>query len=351
MLSSLEIENFKGIKSGKITDLAQVNVLVGRNNSGKSTVLDALLLMRCAFAVTDYLGANSLERVVTRRIKRDKIHYPELNHLRNARISLVASFTDGAVIEQDWNITQLQVAFTVRGVDGTTATHREYNPGRGRAVDNFFAESEWKWLTGYLGESNAALLAASDLMDPATLRGSFIEPLWERLLDDRRDRTLVNLVNAIYGMNAENFQHTQFRGHNRVVAALPERAAAVDWLGDGPRYAVNMLALGLLLEGTLLMVEEPETHQHPDSLRKLTQVLFELAKQQDLQLFLTTHSWEFMTYALDAAEEKDVALTFHHTRLSEDGIFDTRHIPRPDAKLLSDIGHDIRLQEKYLRAR
>ena len=70
MLSSLEINNFKGIKSGTISDLAQVNVLVGRNNSGKSTILDALLLMRCAFAATDYLGNNGIEQIVKRKVDR-----------------------------------------------------------------------------------------------------------------------------------------------------------------------------------------------------------------------------------------------------------------------------------------
>ena len=65
MLSSLQIENFKGIKSGTISNLSQVNVLVGRNNSGKSTVLDALLLMRCAFADRRLPGTVGLNRCVT----------------------------------------------------------------------------------------------------------------------------------------------------------------------------------------------------------------------------------------------------------------------------------------------
>ena len=50
------------------------------------------------------------------------------------------------------------------------------------------------------------------------------------------------------------------------------------------------IGLGLLLKGTAVLVEELETYQHPESLRKLTETLFEVAKEQDLQLFLTTHS-------------------------------------------------------------
>ena len=45
-----------------------------------------------------------------------------------------------------------------------------------------------------------------------------------------------------------------------------------------------------------------------------------------------------------------MGLTIHHVRLSEDGTFDARAIPRPDAKVLMDIGHDIRMQDKYIGA-
>ena len=81
-----------------------------------------------------------------------------------------------------------------------------------------------------------------------------------------------------------------FPNETRLVAALPAAAVAADWQGDGFRYALNILTLGLLLKGTAVLVEELETYQHPESLRKLTETLFEVAKEQDLQLFLTTHS-------------------------------------------------------------
>ena len=83
MLSSLEIGNFKGIKSGKIGDLAQVNVLVGRNNSGKSTVLDALLMIRYAFVQLDLLGQDALSQVRDRKVTRDGADYRGLAYLLN----------------------------------------------------------------------------------------------------------------------------------------------------------------------------------------------------------------------------------------------------------------------------
>jgi AAA15 family ATPase/GTPase len=44
MLNSLRILNFKGIKNVEISSLGQVNLIVGKNNSGKSSILEALML-------------------------------------------------------------------------------------------------------------------------------------------------------------------------------------------------------------------------------------------------------------------------------------------------------------------
>ena len=42
---NLEIKNFRGIDHLKIDDFSRVNVLLGQNNSGKSTVLEAIAML------------------------------------------------------------------------------------------------------------------------------------------------------------------------------------------------------------------------------------------------------------------------------------------------------------------
>jgi predicted ATP-binding protein involved in virulence len=43
-LTWIEIRNFRAFKSVKIDDLADINVFIGKNNTGKSTLLEAIYL-------------------------------------------------------------------------------------------------------------------------------------------------------------------------------------------------------------------------------------------------------------------------------------------------------------------
>ena len=42
LMNSFEVENFRSLRHLKLEKLARVNLLVGKNNSGKTTVLEAL---------------------------------------------------------------------------------------------------------------------------------------------------------------------------------------------------------------------------------------------------------------------------------------------------------------------
>ena len=141
MLSSLHIENFKGIREGTISDLAQVNVLVGRNNSGKSTVLDAVLLMRCAFSFMDYLGNDGVSQIASRKIHRESRdgspEYRQLHHMLNTAepIRLRGNFEGPAHVTEQWDAPQMRLNTLVEGPEGTHQS--DVNVGRGRSVENY----------------------------------------------------------------------------------------------------------------------------------------------------------------------------------------------------------------------
>ena len=45
MIQDIKIENFRGITSLEIQDFKKINIFVGKNNCGKTSVLEALFLV------------------------------------------------------------------------------------------------------------------------------------------------------------------------------------------------------------------------------------------------------------------------------------------------------------------
>jgi energy-coupling factor transporter ATP-binding protein EcfA2 len=333
--------------------LAQVNILVGRNNSGKSTILDALILLRSAIIGQDYLEENGIHQILSRRVDRGRgnFNYDELWYgmRTDEPVLLKAALNANVKISETW---------TSRGTGNS--------PGSGNALvvdgsaefnwasddspytaKKFQEGNIWRGIAARINEDDATFLALIHILDPNGAHIPYAERIWPELINDRRDIKVTRMLNEIYGTNIEYLSFMPHPNQVRLVAAVPHTGLAVDWMGDGFRYAVNILALGVVLQGTALLVEELETHQHPESLRKLTETLFELAKQQDLQLFLTTHSMELISYALEAAQEKEVDLMLHHLNLNEKGTLHSTPFTKPNAQMMLDIGHDPRLHYKY----
>ena len=89
LMDSFEVENFRSLRHLKLEKLARVNLLVGKNNSGKTSVLEALYALTNADMPTWHL-------VVDRGVKEARVDaayfFYKFDASQNA-ISLKASYT------------------------------------------------------------------------------------------------------------------------------------------------------------------------------------------------------------------------------------------------------------------
>lgn len=76
MLNSLEIKNFRALEDLKVARLGRVNLIVGKNNSGKSSILEALRIY-----------AGGAQRGLLQEIAEPN-HAPALQHLPCAVVDL-----------------------------------------------------------------------------------------------------------------------------------------------------------------------------------------------------------------------------------------------------------------------
>jgi len=64
MIRQLYIKNFRGIQELLIKDIGKVNILLGKNNCGKSSVLDALYLLSCPTEPWNFVDINAARSYV-----------------------------------------------------------------------------------------------------------------------------------------------------------------------------------------------------------------------------------------------------------------------------------------------
>lgn len=104
-LRSIEIENFRGIKYCKLDNLTDINIFIGKNVSGKSTILESIYLASASVIEYDIIsGKPKIQVLAERRTLRgiwDKVKewfWYASDITRNIRIVLRVKFYDYSFI-------------------------------------------------------------------------------------------------------------------------------------------------------------------------------------------------------------------------------------------------------------
>jgi AAA15 family ATPase/GTPase len=80
-----------------------------------------------------------------------------------------------------------------------------------------------------------------------------------------------------------------------------------EFMGDGFKSMVNLLweLMDDEVENEIVLIEEPENHMHPGYVSELVHFLIDLARDEDIQFFITTHDHNFIKdFFMDMPEEK-----------------------------------------------
>ncbi|WP_076147132.1 AAA family ATPase [Natrinema saccharevitans] len=69
-----------------------------------------------------------------------------------------------------------------------------------------------------------------------------------------------------------------------------------EFMGDGFKTIVGILweLFDESNDGDVLLIEEPEQHMHPGYIEQLTRTLIQISREEELQLFITTHNTDFL---------------------------------------------------------
>ena len=344
MIHSLKIENFRSLENFQVTKLGRVNLIVGKNNSGKSSVLEALRI---------YAGNANHELLESIAQGHDEKCFldNEESDAFNKALPFEDLFTGRKFNEDNRSI--------VIGELDNSSKHLEIKPV-------FLIEKKEIILTAETGEESVrirripaernAILDNSEVVGEALLISKEHKLL---LIDFDRDRSRFRPTVFDIKKLACSLIPTQFISMNDLakewdVIALTEgevivknalriilpevedltfvvdkinnlrnsrevrRLAKVKIsglaypiplasLGDGMLRILQLVLKLFSAKGGFLLIDEFENGLHYSVQEKVWRLLFELSEKLDIQIFATTRSWDCIeSFAKVAMDKKDI---------------------------------------------
>ena len=349
MLNSLEIKNFRILQDFKVSKLGRVNLIVGKNNSGKSSVLEALRI----YAGNAHRGL--LEQIAaghdetyrlrdTEQIESDiKLPFEDFfvgrqfpqDETLAISIGEQAPSDDALRIEYGFFIEENRVQKNLYGenIEGSIRQRRISNPlldDLSSEVINyalFINKGERLFPSIQLDKLGPPHFRYSPIKIPGTLPCSVIPTQfisvndladeWDRIvLTEHEDvvRDALRIItpefeNLTFVRNDDSnkYSHRDFRRSAKVKMSDSPHPVPLNSLGDGMLRVLQLVLKVFPAKGGFLLIDEFENGLHFSVQEKVWTLLFELAQKLDIQIFATTHSWDCIeSFAKAAIARKDV---------------------------------------------
>ena len=310
---NIEIKNFRGIDHLKIDDFSRVNVFLGQNSSGKSSVLEALLLLAGMSNPDLPLSLNKsrtrnfriayLQETRYQFYNLDLNNTPEFSSQQFDGVSRHLQVRLGYTDSEDNGIYSIDEPLvfsdatrtpnTIEMLFDVTKDQKTKHFQSSLFVNQSDIPSRQEPAKEYV-EKNYAVLFSSDLL--SSNLGNDLSELFKR---KQKDLLLKHLQKFDARINAiEILNNDVYIGFEDIKEMLP-----VSMSGDGLRRFLNIVAGSANPNNTMILIDEIDNGLHYSAYKKLWEAIFALATSTNKQVFVTTHSKETLYYLNEMLQE------------------------------------------------
>lgn len=292
-LDKIEVKKFKQIDSIEMS-VADLNILVGSNGSGKSSILQALHLASCLMRQADRIRPTTTSMV--RVVDLDYLpsdEYWRLGHkadwgnkAASPSSSVTFSFQDEGGSEKKATLTMRSARNAGISVQGNLPDEIR---SQFRGEDTFFSG----FIPGISGIPNLEAKNARRVVLKACSFGDSNVYL-RNALDLLSDAQIAQIEDWLRPLLGEVKIHVSFDNDKdlniNAQAGLKGVIVPLELLGTGYLQLIQIFCYVLLFKPKILLVDEPDIHLHPTVQEALPTVLSAIAETQSLKIVLSTHS-------------------------------------------------------------
>ncbi len=296
-LTYFKVENFKRFESFEMKDLGQFNLIVGDNNVGKTSVLEALLPTE---SIDETL--NSLFSALNFRRLKHSYTFSDIELYANRSKVMPLNYYS-IVFSRKYTTNESSLrAISIDKIKKEVNFHPIVISGEDHGrVYGFHVQANYNsdnsvyrfpYIPFYKGHDSDLTSFYSKLKENKLLKRNFIKSL-STIVSDLED---IDLSFSDRDRDARPFI-TVYLKHSD--AALP-----LAMFGDGTLKLFRLLAEIILNRGGRLMIDEVDTGIYFKRFKEFWKVILLTAKENDVQLFMTTHNEECIRYFKEVLEEE-----------------------------------------------
>ncbi|WP_417814031.1 AAA family ATPase [Thalassospira alkalitolerans] len=330
-LTKIQVTSFKKIAEIEM-ELAPLNLIIGGNNSGKSSVLQAI---HTAIAASQ----SQIEQGGLKAFAEENLRYSPASDF--------ASLGHGSPFGNRWDQNRAKVVFEAIEEEEPHEYSIELYKGRNPRVvgverygslrlgSNIYSlEHPFSvYVPGLAGVPHFEELKATPVILRKIAGGEanlvLRNVIWQIQCNETLDTLVSNLNNFFPGLDI----HTKFDPEKHTTIDIQVRPSeedeyiSLELCGTGILQAIQIFSYVTLYTPTLLLLDEPDAHLHPSNQVKLVEAIRFLNEEYGTITIVATHSRHLMS----AAQRNAKFFWLDNGRLKEQGEFEL-------AQVLMEIG-------------
>jgi len=343
MIRTLELKNFKGVKEGWI-ELAPMTLLIGPNNSGKTTILEALYLAPNPFREAPY----GVQRVIGiihelhQTLESKGYLFLLRNYTSNEAKIKCNGYTLTFTKENNWirvNTNKapkmnVHIPLSKLGIEGEKETVK-FNLGRlGIYTDDvrdIVSDESLIW---------NVLFFSSNLRQRAF---EYIRNEWALIINLGICKKVSAQISNFIWENIKDITIEPFGGKLTINAYLEDgRRIRLGDMGEGIQSYLLIRILYEYLKPDILLWDDVEAHMNPRMLLAVGDWFSKLV-ERGVQVIVSTHSLEAVRTLASLVEGARICLT-----ALEDGVLRVRALTLDEVEELLEAGVDVRASAEVL---
>ncbi len=319
-INNITIENFRQFDKLEVNGLKRVNFLIGQNNCGKTSLLEALFISINPINTRALLTISQFRNVILdtsfmvnlfRDLNEDKIKFT-VDYLDDS-YEISISPDKNAVFNAERNKVNLN---TINYIP-INNKHYDYNAiSRTNLSKKFVAKLLLEPAVNFppginLPPSvNLHSNATYDTIGESTKLGKIFTPNANIVSEDdiipimeRGEESEIIKLLKLFDEKIENILPFGYKGI--YIELENKKRFPISIMGDGFKKYLSIVCALLVGNLSYLLIDEIENGLHYSNQKHLLRAIFKLSKERDIQIFVSTHSYETLKFLSEIMGEDE----------------------------------------------